>query len=178
MMKSVPTVVFACIAILALTLALVRADAPAPAAAKVIYINKSCGFSINPPDYSAPDTGNYIPVAFTAPAKNNFCSNINVGIQMRTVTRQQYLDTTRAEVMQAHGKINSIQELMVSGCEAAIVDCEAKMNNQEFHFLTLIVIAPNRVYIVTCTAQVKEFAAQKADFEKCLESFKLEAEKI
>jgi len=190
--KSFLLTVIACAATVAVIITLVRADAPAtPAAApaNVSYVNKTAGFAINPPDFPTAAQGNFMPVAFTAPARDGFGSNVNVMIQMQSGTRKQYVESARAEMRHINGTFNESKELeeknktlKISGREAAIINYERTVNDVKLRFLALAVFdsekfkdegGKNCIYLVTCSALASEFDAQKEEFMKCLESFTL-----
>jgi len=162
------------------------AETPTTAPANVSYVNKTAGFAINPPDFPTAAQGNFMPVAFTAPGRDGFGSNVNVMIQMQTGTRKQYIESARAEMRHINGKFNESEEikeknktLKISGRDAAIIDYERTVNDVKLRFLALAVFdgekygGRNCIYLVTCSALASEFDAQKDEFMKCFESFTL-----
>ncbi len=141
-------------------------------AAPAAYTDPANHFSLNAPDFGPVKTS-VVPVMFTGASENGFSPNVNVLIQMTKVTRKEFIDKMLAEFKTYNAKINSQKELQVSGHDAAILDYQATLQGHDLHFLALVVVGDDRVYLVTCTALATDYAAQEAHFKECVNSFKL-----
>jgi hypothetical protein len=143
------------------------------ASRRSIYTDATYGFTVSPPSFPNPANQQFVAAAFTAPSDSGFSSNVNVMITPGATTRDALRAETERDFQTLGFKTNSVRKLTVSGRDALRIDYEGKLQGNYLHFLCLAVIDKDRVIIVTCTAKAEAFAANQAEFSKCLDSFAL-----
>jgi hypothetical protein len=155
------------------------ADAPgassggpsSPSAGRGGYTDPTFGFTITPPKL-ANSNERCLSVVFEGPPKNAFAPNVGVLVDPVRTTRKEYLDTSTTVLNQNGVKTISKTELTVGGYDAEMLDYEATLNTRRLHFLQLMVVTEENVYVVTCTSLADAFAAHQEQFQKCLQSFR------
>jgi hypothetical protein len=149
---------------------------PAAEATVSNYTDTQYKFSISPPAFPQGNAPMVVPVVFAGPSKDRFSANVTVMIQENQPAKDAYLQTTSQQIENAGGKINSSKALKIGDNEAQELDYEVNnMNNggQDMRFLALAVFKEGRVYLVTCTSLAASFEKNQPEFQKCIDSFKL-----
>lgn len=149
-----------------------RPSSPANAIAPATpFVDPVTGFSIAPPKFS--ETAQKAPiVAFYAPPQNGSTATVNVHVDPVRSTRRDYVEASLRALRRAESKINVNRELQVAGHDAQLFDYEGTLGARRLHFLQLLVITDDIVYIVTCTAPADTFDQYREAFQKCLDSFR------
>ena len=146
---------------------------PGPAEASELR-DTTFGYSVSPPEFAEPKTG----AVFTrlnvfAPPDTGFASNMGMMVQEMAVTRDQFVDLTKAQFEAAGMKVRSSSKRTVSGQPAVVFDYEGEVRGHALRFLALAVILPERVLLLTYTAPVATYPALEKEFKRSLETFKL-----
>lgn len=170
-MKSALTAILASLATAAGALALPHGPTgPAPSS----FTDGLYGLSIRPPRFSEPADGASVTRAFfAAPPSSNFAANVNVFIQKRTTTLDEYLKTSAEEFERLKFKMISETRGKVSGRDAVTVDYEGTLQGRELRWHAVVVVEKTRVIQVTCTALKTNFEDYEKEFKDCLESLSL-----
>jgi hypothetical protein len=135
------------------------------------FVDPVTGFSITPPKFS--DTAQKTPViAFYAPPQNGATATVNIHVDPIRSNRRDYVEASLRILRRAESKININRELQVAGHDAQLFDYEGTLGARRLHFLQLLVITEDIVYIVTCTAPADTFDQYRETFQKCLDSFR------
>jgi hypothetical protein len=143
-----------------------------PAESGSQYTDSIYMFSINPLDLGKAE-GATQRVTFFGPPVDGFAANANVMIQAHQPGLDQYVETTKKQVQQVHGKIISTKKLQVSGHDAAQLEYTMHLGKHDLHFLALAVFVDDQVYLTTCTDTEANFEDHRQPFQSCLDSFKL-----
>jgi hypothetical protein len=114
-----------------------------------------------------------MPIAMAGPARSGFASNVNVTVQRVTTSREKFRDLSVKQFQMLRFKINSEQNLTISGKDAILFDYEGNMEGKDLRFLALAVVDTDRVFLTTCTALKSRFQEDEPEFRACLDSFKL-----
>jgi hypothetical protein len=132
------------------------------------------GYSVSPPEFSAPPAGGMFPrLNVLAPPEDGFSANMGVMIQEVRITRDQYIALNEEQFRAAGMTVRKSSKRDVSGQPAVLVDYEGPMRGRNLRFLSLAVILPERVLLLTYTAPASSFGGLEKEFRRSLETFKL-----
>ena len=130
------------------------------------------GFTINAPDLG-PSKQVLTPVIFSGPVDSGFSANVSVRIQPGADKIKSYIAANLAQLADMKATVVSQKQLTVSGCDAVLIEFQATINGTAMHFLSLSVLQPDKIYIVTGTALDSNYAKYEEAFKKCIDSFAL-----
>lgn len=131
------------------------------------------GYTVSPPAFSGANGASFTRLLVNGPFEAGFSPNMNVMVQEIKTTREQFLALSEGQFASAGMTIKSTAKREVSGRPAILVEYEGPVQGRALRFLSLAVVLPERVLLVTYTAPAAAFAALEADFRRSLESFKL-----
>jgi hypothetical protein len=169
-----------CVAVLVLAAAALGAGGGAGTATQGgragSYTDAVNGFSMSVPAFAEARQERAVVVIFQALPEDGFTPNVTVMIDPVKTTREEYLKASEAAIDANNPRANKREARMlkVSGKDAMVLDFDAGMGGRRLRFVQLVVIAEDRVYVVTCTAPVETFGNYQAQFQKCVDSFRLE----
>ena len=132
------------------------------------------GYSVSPPEF-APLTGGAMMqrLIVFGPPEGGFAANMSVMVQEVRMTRSQYIERSEGQFASAGMKLRKSSNREVSGAPAVLFEYEGPVTGRNLRFLSLAVILPERVLLLTYTATVESFAAHEKRFRRSLESFEL-----
>jgi len=161
-----------------MVLALAAAGAsPAPTARSVnTYSDPVYAFSMAAPSFAETKQDRALIAIFQAPAEDGFTPNVTVMIDPVKTTRKEYMTDNMKTMAGTNPRANvrSLKELQLSGKDAEVLDYDATMAGRRLRFLQLLVVAEDRVYVLTCTAPLDSYPKYEAQFQKCVDSFRLD----
>ena len=138
------------------------------------YADETYGFAIRPPAFPAAAKGvNVIPIMMLAAPENRFASNVNIVVQEKATTREEYRKLSLDEMQAAGLELLSDKDATVSKRDALQFEYQGYQQGNHLRWLALAVIDKERVYVVTCTALKDDYPKYEAAFKGCLESFEL-----
>ena len=112
-------------------------------------------------------------VGFMAPAETGLSANLNVLVERRKTTREAHRKLSIEQLKAFDVNIIADKDLKVSGRDAYSIEFEGILiGNRPLHYLNLIVVDIDRVYVITCTALPDNFAEYEKEFRACLDSFR------
>lgn len=136
--------------------------------------DRQYGYSVTPPEFAPVAAGAAMQrMVVFAPGANRFAANMGVMVQEVAMTRDQYIAQSEGQFAAAGMKLKSTKKREVSGAPAVLVEYEGPVEGRNLKFLSLAVILPQRVLLLTYTATVESFAAHEKGFRRSLESFQL-----
>ena len=140
------------------------------------YSEATYGFSITPPSFPQVQQDRVVIAIFQAPPEADFSANVTVMVDPVKTTRKDYLQASMStmETTNPRANVRSLVEMKVSGKDAELLDYDATMAGRRLRFLQLLVVADDRVYVVTCTAPLDNFQKYEAQFRKCIDSFRFD----
>ena len=132
------------------------------------------GYTVSSPEFAAAAPGgNILRLTVSAPPEAGFAANMGVMVQEVKTTREQYIALSEKQFAAAGMTIRGSSKRDVSGRPAVVFDYEGQMGGRGLHFLSMAVLLPDRVLLVTYTAPASAFGALEAEFRRSLDSFKL-----
>jgi hypothetical protein len=132
------------------------------------------GYTVSIPDFAAPPTGGSVPrLTVSAPPEAGFAANMGVMVQEIKASREQYIELTESQAAANGMTMRSSSKREVSGRPAVLFDYEGQMRGRSLRFLSLAVILPERVLLITYTAPASSFAGLEGEFRRSLESLRL-----
>jgi hypothetical protein len=140
------------------------------------YSDSVYSFTMATPSFAEVKQDRAIIAIFQAPLEDGFTSNVTVMADPVTTTRKDYLQDSMSTLATTNPRatIRSLKELQVTGKDAELLDYDATMAGRRLRFLQLLVVSTDRVYVVTCTAPVDSFQKYETQFQKCIDSFRLD----
>jgi hypothetical protein len=137
------------------------------------YVDRLYGFQIAPPAFSKIGPAEQMTRAiFFAQAVEGFSPNVSVAIQRVATTRDQFVTQSRAQFQAMQVEVTKEEDKVVDGCDAVVWEYAGEVaSNVNLQFLAMAVIAPQQVYVITCTAPKSRFEQYESDFRACLDSF-------
>jgi hypothetical protein len=138
------------------------------------FTDTKFGYSVSPPEFPGPPTGSVATrLTVLAPPDGGFSSNMGVMVQEIKTTREEFIALSEKQFDDLGMKVRSSSKRDVSGQPAVLLDYEGQMRGVGLRFLQLAVILPERVLLLTYTAQKSAFKELEAEFRRSLETFKL-----
>ena len=132
------------------------------------------GYSVSPPESAPLAAGAMMQrLVVFGPPEGGFAANMSVMVQEVRMTRDQYVQQSEGQFASAGMKLRKSSKREVSGAPAVLFEYEGPVNGNSLRFLSLAVILPERVLLLTYTATVDSFAAHEKAFRRSLESFEL-----
>lgn len=133
------------------------------------------GYTVSAPEFARPASGATIKrmMVLAPPDEGGFAANMGVLIQEISMTLDDYIKMSEKQFPAAGMKVRSKSKREVSGAPAVLFDYEGPMAGRNLRFLSLAVMLPSRVLLVTYTAPEESFGEFQAEFRRSLESFKL-----
>jgi len=159
-----------------LALALAGASPAPPTRSLSTYSDPVYAFSMAAPVFAETKQDRSIIAIFQAPPEDGFTPNVTVMVDPIKTTRKDYMTDNMSTMAGTNPRANirSLKELQVSGKDAEVLDYDATMTGRRMRFLQLLVIADDRVYVLTCTAPLDSYPKYEAQFQKCVDSFRLD----
>jgi hypothetical protein len=137
------------------------------------YTNPAYGIGMSVPECDAKE-GSYATLAiFYVTDKGVPLGNMNIGVSMVSTTRAEWLRKALTGIAAQGQKVNSQKMLEVSGRDAFIIDSQGKVEQQDWHFLSLFIIDAARVIVVTCTALPEKYNEALPQFQGFIRSVTL-----
>ena len=134
------------------------------------------GYTVSAPEFSTPREGDSFPrLVINGPPDGGFGPNMNVMVQEIKTTRDAFIALSEKQFAAAGLSMKSSKKREVSGSPAVLTEYVGQMRGRDLHFLSLAVVLPERVILVTYTASAAAFSGLEAEFRRSLESFKLSA---
>ena len=132
------------------------------------------GYSVTPPEFAPVAAGAMMQrMVVFAPGEGRFAPNMGVMVQEVALTRDQYIAQSEGQFASAGMKLRKTSKREVSGAPAVLVEYEGPVNGNSLKFLSLAVILPQRVLLLTYTAPIDSFARHEKAFRRSLETFQL-----
>ena len=132
------------------------------------------GYRVTPPEFAQIPAGAMMQrMVVFAPGESRFAANMGVMVQEVGMTRDRYIAQSEGQFASAGMKLRKTSKREVSGAPAVLFEYEGPVNGNSLRFLSLAVILPERVLLLTYTATVDSFAAHEKAFRRSLESFEL-----
>ncbi|HEY4330627.1 MAG TPA: hypothetical protein VGN88_12885 [Phycisphaerae bacterium] len=170
------------VGVMALMLAFLAAGAaPVPPAqskpAGPNYADPTYHFGMATPVFVPAKDERAVIATFQSAPADGFSPNVTVIVDPVKTTRKEYVDASMTLMEQTNPRANKRpgMELQVSGMDAEILDYDLNLGGRRVRILQLLVIAPTKVFIVTCTAPVETYAKWEPEFKKVVDSFHLES---
>ena len=138
------------------------------------YRDTQEGFVLAPPSFAQPTEGStVVRLAVSGPAEDGFSPNVNVTVQRLKTSRDGYIALSEAQFKRLGFEAASEANRTVSGSPAVLFDYSAEMGGRQLRFLSLAVVLPDRVLLVTCTAPKASFTRYEPEFRRTLDQFSL-----
>jgi hypothetical protein len=104
--------------------------------------------------------------------------NMNISVEPVTSGTATYAEIIEVEVQGVRNAFLDFQELSrvettVDGREATILDWEGTLKEQKLHFLQMITVIDNTVWIVTCISLATDFTEWQNDFNTIVRSLRI-----
>jgi hypothetical protein len=133
------------------------------------------GYTVSSPDFPRPAVGSgLVRVFIAAPSEDGFSANMNVTVQEKVTTLEDYIVDSQKGFGALGMTLRSATRREVSKRPAVLFDYEGTQAGRPLHFLSLAVILPERVLLVTYTAPVSSFSTYEPEFRRSADSFKLD----
>ena len=151
------------------------ATLPAPSHAG-LYTDPVYGFSMTPPNLGEIKQERAVITIFQAPPEEGFIPNVTVMVDPGATDLESYVTAWRAAMKETNPRANlrSYNVVQVSGKPAGVLDYDFTVATRRLRFLQLVVIDSERVFVVTCTAPLESWDKYHEQFQKCVDSFKLD----
>ena len=165
-----------------LTLSLHADDRAESASLRSRYIDVEHGFSIDLPRFPRASSGQFtLPLCLYVEPRQAWVerwSGYVHAVDLRVVeTRssvRSYQETTLADLRKEGWKIDRTRDLRISGRPAWMIDYHGKLIGiPPMRCRALYVFRPERVFELVCEAEPERFKRAEAQFQACLESFRL-----
>lgn len=131
------------------------------------------GYMVSAPAFSGAEGASFTRLLVNGPFEAGFSPNMNVIVQEIKTTREQFMVLSEGQFAGVGMTLKSMAKREVSGRPAVVVEYEGPVQGRALRFLSLAVVLPERVLLVTYTAPAAAFSGLEADFRRSLESFKL-----
>lgn len=140
-----------------------------PSSNQRTYKNPAYHFSIVVPTLSNTTLG---PAIFRSAEEDGISSNVVVMVQPQKRTIDEYYDVGIKGIKDGGSIVNESKKMKLADHDAAFVDYQSPVSEKrQLRFLTLAVLTADRVYLITCTSTLKNFARHEKEFRACLDSF-------
>lgn len=136
------------------------------------YRDDELGFAFTTPNLGAPPTGQQVQrVLITGPAVDNFSPSVKVQVKQIPSTREALIEQSDKDFAANAMTVKAKTLREVNGLPAVSYECEWTYQNQPVRMINLVVVEPNRIVILTCTALQASFPNYEAEFRKAIDSF-------
>lgn len=153
--------------------------------AKLNYVRRDLDFAMNIPDgWTWRESPGSVALIASAPATpiapgaaENGRPNVTVVVEPApmAMTLSEFVQMCRGQLSETLKKFTLIREeprTLADGRKAWLLEFEHASLAKPVRQMQLVVMAGNRTYTVTATAEVSAFAAHEADFETIFRSFR------
>jgi hypothetical protein len=133
------------------------------------------GYGLSMPRFPSPAAGgSAMRLMMSAPPENGFSSNVGVMVQEAKLTADEYEALSKKQFEAAGITVIASSRRQVSGRPAITYEYQGPLGGRTLHWLSLAVILPERVVLVTCTADAAQFRGLESEFRRVLSSFILQ----
>lgn len=136
------------------------------------YRDDELGFAFTAPSLGAPPTGQQVQrVLLMGPQIDNFAPNVKVQIKQIQSTRESMIEQSDKDFATNGITVTAKNLREVQGLPAVSYECQWTYQNIPLRMINLVVVEPNRLIILTCTASQASFPTYDAEFRKAIDSF-------
>ncbi len=169
-MWRVPGILMLCGGVAAGAWAAGRASAPRTV---TVYADAVYGYTFEPQFPAVAPGGRALSAMFVGPAADGFARNVNVVVARVSVSGPEYRQQSYQQMRALGATLVSEKDLHVSGRYAFESVWDADQQGRSLRYLTLTVVARDRVLVFTCTALRDSYSRQEGEFRRCLRSIRL-----
>ncbi len=137
------------------------------------YADGAYGFTIEPPAFPkvAPEA-TFTRAFFFAPPDGGFSPNVNIMINNKATTLEEYREAALAELKAMNLAVTAQKAVKIAGRDALFLEHQGKAQGRDLRWMSVALIERDRVILATATALQSHFADYEKEFRACLESIK------
>jgi hypothetical protein len=136
------------------------------------YRDDELGFAFVTPNLGVAPAGQQVQrVLLMGPQIDNFAPNVKVQVKHLQTTREAMIEQSDKDFAASGMTVKAKNLREVNGLPAVSYECEWTYQTIPLRMVNLVVIEPQRMIILTCTASQSVFPNYEAEFRKTVDSF-------